>query len=339
MIGCVRPVAGVAVALLLLWCSSGSGRTGGPPAARTWGYHDCPLDREIIDSSHVVRLNATTGAVTSVEFTRTGDPRAKVFTANPIAPRAAVELTRNDGVKGFSDAGSDAVALVGQPRTDLPTKWAVHAVAVEEAGALRFVGPCAPEFTRQWAAMQAGFSSTGDLAFLGRMVNEALSPGRGADLRNMAVLQGPDASEVTDLLAPRWEGRVRTVMLSLTFTPPEAAGAAGLASGVGFFGIGRGAGVSAPVLEVVAVVPLEGPVHVQILDGGQPIGVPLDLANSNCRDAEGMQVTVDMTALTSRCQAGISADQKSRIDDAQKALQFDHSAAAPQFASGPPGQG
>lgn len=148
-------VGAAAGAVLLMSCSSSE--VAEEPIVRDSA--SCALDRAIVNASHVVRVDASSGAITAVELTRTDDPRAAVFAANPIAPGAAVTLTRYDQVDGFADGGSDVVALVGQPRTDLPDEWTVYAVASTAGGALKFVGPCGEEFDRQSSPSSKG--STG----------------------------------------------------------------------------------------------------------------------------------------------------------------------------------
>ena len=331
-------VAASIAVLVLAGCSNYPAEKGQPSPGAPWNYGRCALDRAIVNSSHAIQVNSASGAVTSVEFVRTTDPRAAVFNAHPISAGAPVKLTRDDGVAGFADAGSQALTLVGQPRTDLPDEWAVHAVATIDGSSVRFAGPCSAEFDRQFASLRKVFGGASDVALLQRMVDEALLPGRGADLHNAVVPEG-SSMEATDLLAPRWAGRVRVVSVTVSFAPQGTAGAAGLQSEVGFFGIGVGAGLSTSTVDTMAVIPKTGKVHVLILDDvGRVVAAPLDLANSDCRNAAGMLVDVDLVALTASCHGGISPANQARVEAATAHLAFDNASVKPEYTDGPPGQ-
>ena len=334
-----RLVVATSIAVLVIaGCGNQPAAKGQPSPGTAWNYGRCALDRALVNSSHVVQLNSASGAVTSVEFVRTTDPRAAVFEAHPIAPGVPVKLTRDDAIDGFPDAGSEALALVGQPRTDLPDDWAVHGVATVDGSSVRFAGPCAAEFDRQFAALRKVFGGASDVTFLQRMIDEALLAGRGADLHNVVVPEGT-SMEATDLLAPRWAGRVRVVSLTVSFAPQGHAGAAGLQSDVGFFGMGVGAGLATSTVDTMAVVPKSGTVHVLIVDDvGHVVAAPLDLANSDCGSAAAMLVDVDLVALTASCHGGITPDDQARVDAATARLSFDNSVATPEFTDGPPGQ-
>ncbi len=329
-------IAGLATTVVLAGCSSDSVDRGATPAV--WDYGRCALDRAIVDASHVVRLDATSGAVTSVDLVRQSDPRADVFATHPIDVGADVKLVRADGVSGLADAGTEAVALIGEPRTDLPDEWTASAIATQDAGTLKFVGPCSTEFERQFTAIRRAFSGSGDVAFLARMVDEALLPGRGADLRNVAISPAWTANEVTDPLAPRWEGGVRVVAMSVSFSPQGQGGSAGLLSDVGFYGIGLGPGLETTTVSTFAVVPKAGGVHVLIQDElGRTVATALDLADTACRDASGLYVSVNLVELTASCQPGITSDQQADLDSRTAKLGFDHSVAVPDFEAGPDG--
>lgn len=294
-----------------------------PPV--TYDFARCGLDRVLVDSSHVVRV----GDAPVVEFERASDPRSTTFAAHPI-----------DSDDRFDDVEKGEVALVGLARTDLPEEWTVHATAADVDGRVRFTGPCAPEFDRQFVALQAAFDGAPDLALLERMVDEALQPGRGADLRNVVAPPGWSAVDVADPLPPRWEGRVRVVSLTLQFGPPGLGGIAGISSGVGYAGQGIGAGVPTTTLAMLAVVSTDGPAVVLLQDeSGAPLGDALDLAATDCRDATGMMVTVDLQTLTASCRiAALTEVQAAEVAAAQAALQFDRSAASPAYSDGPPTQ-
>jgi hypothetical protein len=334
-----RLVVATSIAVLVLaGCSNHPAAEGQSLPGAPWNYGRCALDRAIINSSHAIQVNSASGAVTSVDFVRKTDPRAAVFKAHPISAGAPVKLTRDDGVAGLSDAGAQALTLVGQPRTDLPDEWAVHAVATIDGSSLRFAGPCSAEFDRQFAALRKVFGGTSGVALLQRMIDEALLPGRGADLHNAVVPEGT-SMEAADLLAPRWAGQVRVVSLTVSFAPQGKAGAAGLQSDVGFFGIGVGAGLSTSTVDTMAVIPKTGKVHVLILDDvGHVLSAPLDLATSDCAKSVGMLVDVDLVALTASCHGGSTPDDQARVVAATAQLAFDHAAAKPEFADGPPGQ-
>ena len=301
------------------------------------GVQRCALDRALIDASHVVRFNVSTGTVEAVTLARPSDPRADVFERFPLTSGARLDFRRVDGFDGFDDTGSDAVALVGQPRTDLPEQWAVSAVAKATDGTLAFVGRCAVEYDRQFAAMKVAFAGSGTVEFVERMVDEALLPGRGADLANIAAAPGSGASEVSDPLAPRWDGRVRVVAVTVSFAPRGLAGSAGLQSEVGYFGIGVGEGLAVTALDTLAVLPLEGPVSAMIVDEvGGVVGVPLDLTDSRCRDASAVYLSVNLEDLSVACQPVARTDTQPLVDEAQRNLQFDDSVAIPDYADGPP---
>lgn len=297
--------------------------TDDPPV--TYDFARCGLDRVLVDSSHIVRAD---GADT-VEFERPDDPRRATYTAHPI-----------DADDRFDGVAKGELVLVGLDRTDLPDEWTVHATATDVDGQVRFTGPCAPEFDRQFVALQGAFDGEPDLAFLVRMVDEALQPGRGADLRNVVAPAGWSALEVSNPLAPRWEGRVRVVSLTLQFGPPGLGGIAGVSSGVGYAGQGIGAGVPATTLTMLAVVSTDGPATVLLQDeSGTVLGDALDLAGSACRDATGMQVTVDLQTRTATCRVAVLTEvQTAEVAAAQAALQFDHTAASPAYSDGPPTQ-
>jgi hypothetical protein len=204
-------------------------------------------------------------------------------------------------------------------------------------GGLRFDGPCGVELDRQLGALRAVSGGDDDLALEARTVDEALLPGRAADLRNIVAVRGP-VSEVTDPLPPRWEGRVRVVHLTVTFTPPGRAGVAALQSEVGTYGIGVGEGLAVTTLHTLAVVPLEGGVQVAILDdAGDVLATPIDLPGAGCLDASGTVVTVDLDELTASCRAGITPEQQARVDAATTALRIDDTVAVPDISDGPPG--
>jgi|GEM_PF-2994793 len=298
---------------------------GGDTPPITYDFARCGLDRVLVDTSHIVRA----GDTTTVELERSNDPRAATLVAHPIEA---------DNV--FDDMAAGALALVGLARTDLPDEWTLHATASDAGGTVRFTGPCAPELDRQFVAVQAAFDGNADLAFLERMVDEALDPGRGADLRNVVAPAGWSAVEVTDPLAPRWEGRVQVVSLTLRFDPPGLGGIAGVSSGVGFAGQGIGAGVPATPLTMLAVVSTDGPAVVLLQDeSGVLLGEGLDLAGTDCRDAIGMMVTVDLQTRTATCRvAELTEVQTAEVAAAQAALQFDRTAASPSYSDGPPTQ-
>ncbi len=326
-------VVGLVTAVVLAGCSSETNRAATPAA---WDYGRCALDRALIDASHVVRLDPTSGAVTSVDLVRQSDPRADTFTTHPIDVGVNVTLARADDVSGLADAGTEAVALIGEPRTDLPDEWTAYAIATQSAGTLKFVGPCSIEFERQFAAVQQAFSGSADVAFLTRMVDEALLPGRGADLRNVAISPAWTANEVTDPLAPRWEGGVRVVAMTVSFSPQGHGGSAGLQSEVGFYGIGLGRGLETTTVSTFAVVPQTGPVHVLILDDlGRLVATALDLTDTACRDASGLHVSVNLVELTASCRPGITSDQQAEVGNITAKLSFDHSVAVPDFEAGP----
>jgi hypothetical protein len=289
----------------------------------TYDFLRCGLDRVLVDSSHVVRVDDPV----QVELERSSDPRAATYAAHPID--ADDEL---DGVE------QGQLALVGLARTDLPDEWTVHATATDADGSVRFSGPCAPEFDRQFVALQTAFDGAGDLAFLERMVDEALEPGRGADLHNVAAPVGWSVVEVTDPLPPRWEGRVRVVSLTTVFSPPGLGGIAGVSSGVGFAGQGIGTGVAATSLTMLAAVAADGPAVVLLQDeSGAPLDEALDLDGTDCRDATGLFVAVDLQTLTASCRAvELTAEQQAEVAAAQAALVFDHTAASPSYSDGPP---
>ncbi len=325
----------VAVALATLAaCSSGSPSNA---AETTWDVRRCPLDRAVINASHVIRVNPA-GAVTSVDFVRESDPRAALVDAAPLAAGAEVTLTRWDAVEGFADVSADSLALVGQPRTDLPDEWMAQALAVDDGGTIRFTGPCGPEYDRQFDALQSAFDGADDLAFLERMVDEALLPGRGADLHNV-VSGGESVGEVTDALAPRWEGQVRVVWVRVSIAPQGRGGAAGLQSAVGTYGIGRGPDVASSTFELLAVVPKAGRVLVAIWnDESKLVAAPLDLDDTMCRDADGLLIAVNVADLTATCSIGINPAQQAQVEQAQSELRFDHTSAVPEYSDSPPGQ-
>ena len=303
--------------------TAGLAACGGDDPPVTYDFLRCGLDRVLVDSSHVVRVDDPL----QVEFERADDPRAATYAAHPLD--ADDEL---DGVE------RGQLALVGLARTDLPDEWTVHATATDADGSVRFSGPCAPEFDRQFVALQAAFDGAGDLAFLERMVDEALEPGRGADLHNIAAPVGWSVVEVTDPLPPRWEGRVRVVSLTVQFGPPGLGGIVGVSSGVGFAGQGIGAGVPSTSLTMLAPIATDGPAGVLLQDeSGKVLGDALDLATTECRDATAMFVTVDLQKLTATCRAlELTEAQQAEVVAAEAALVFDHTAASPAFSDSPP---
>ena len=308
-----------------------------PSGRSSIGARGCALDRSVIDASHVVRISSS-GVVESVVLERENDPRRVAIDAFPIEPGARPDLTRVDGARALPDVDGGAVALIGQSRTDLPAEWAVHALATRDGDAhLQFDGPCGVELDRQLGALRAVFGGDDDLALVARMLDEALLPGRAADLRNIVAASGPLA-EVTDPLPPRWEGRVRVVHLTVTFTPQGRAGVAALQSEVGTYGIGVGDGLAVTTLDTLAVVPLEGGVQVAILDDtGGVLATPIDLPGTGCSNASGIVVSVDLDDLTASCRAGITPEQEERVDAATVALRIDDAVAVPAFSDGPPG--
>jgi hypothetical protein len=298
---------------------------GGDGAPATYDYSACALDRVLVDSSHLVRI----GDTPAVEFERAGDPRAATFAAAPI-----------DADDRFDGVAEGELALVGQARTDLPEEWTVHATASDTDGSLSFTGPCSLEFDRQFAALQAAFGGADELAFLARMVDEALQSGRGADLRNVVAPAGWSAVEVTDALAPRWEGRVRVASLTAQFSPPGLGGIAGISSGVGFAGQGIGAGVPTTSLTMLVPVATDGPAVVLLQDeSGTLLGQALDLTGTDCRDATGMFVTVDLQTRAATCRiAELTEVQQAEVTAAQAALVFDRAPAIPAYSDSPPTQ-
>lgn len=291
----------------------------------TYDFARCGLDRVLVDTSHVVRV----GDAPAVEFERSTDPRRATSAAYPI-----------DAADRFDGVTRGELALVGLARTDLPEEWTVHATADDAGGRVKFTGPCAPEFDRQFVALQGAFDGAPDLAFLERMIEEGLQPGRGADLRNVVAPPGWSAVDVTDPLPPRWEGQVRVVSLALQFGPPGLGGIAGISSGVGYAGQGIGAGVPTTTLSMLAVVSTDGPAVVLLQDeSGALLGDALDLTGTDCRDATGMMVTVDLQTRAASCRiAELTEVQAAEVAAAEAALVFDRSAASPAYSDGPPTQ-
>jgi hypothetical protein len=298
---------------------------GGDDTPTTYDYWTCALDGALVDASHLVRADESP----VVEAIRADDPRAATFEANPI-----------DSDDEFEAVQPGELALVGLARTDRPDEWTVYARATDTDGAVRFAGPCGPEFDRQFAALQQVYGGSADVAFLARMMQEALEPGRGADLRNVVQPAGWSGVTVSDLIAPRWEGKVRVVWLTVAFGPPDAGGIAGIQSGVGFSGLGVGPGVTSEAQSALAVVSVDGPAVVLLQDdAGDFLATPLDLAGTPCRDAVAMTLEVDVEALTATCvPAALTESQQAEVSAAQAALAFDRTAASPAFSEGPPTQ-
>lgn len=333
----IRGWGAAAVAIALVTLAACSSESPSLAEESTWDVQRCPLDRAVINTSHVIRVNPA-GAVTAVELVRESDPRAANVDAVPLAAGADVKLTRWDAADGFADVSADSLALVGQPRTDLPDEWMAHALAVDDGGTIRFTGPCGPEYDRQFDALQSAFDGAADLGFLERMVDEALLPGRGADLHNV-VSGGESVGAITDALAPRWEGRVRIVWVRVSIAPQGRGGAAGLQSAVGTYGIGRGPDVASSTFELLAVVPKAGQVRVAIWnDESKLVATPLDLDDTKCRDATGLLIAVNVADLTATCSIGINPAQQAQVDQAQAELRFDHTSSVPEYSDSPPGQ-
>lgn len=135
---------------------------------------------------------------------------------------------------------------------------------------------------------------------------------------------------------------MRVVSMTAVLFPGGSGGVVALRSAVGSYGVGVTTGLSdsATTVWTLAVVPTDAPVTVTILEVDvtpeHVLATPLVLADSECRDAVDVQLRVDLVELTAACSAGIDAGLQAQVDAAQAALQFDDSAAVPDYTTGPP---
>ncbi len=144
--------------------------------------------------------------VTDVLSVRLNDPRSSFFP--DFSDVETITLSREVSGSPLAEvAGTDALVLAGQKYIGTAQEWNVlAALTAAPDGTFSFIGPCGEEFDRQFAAIAAGLQATPDVTFLKQSMQEALTPGRVADLTFLAEpleRRCVDPADVPPSIAPR----------------------------------------------------------------------------------------------------------------------------------------
>jgi hypothetical protein len=239
-------------------------------------------------------IDATVGQVLEQ---RHDDPRAPFYPHVAEGTQLLLSVPLAGSVFGLI-ANSSAVVAVGQLFHGTSQEWQLRAAMhIADDGTVAFMGPCAQEYGSQFSSLASGLDATPNKLFLERLIDEALVPGRGADLDYLSQPASGRGFDSGGGVPPSLAGKVRVI--GLWGTPVGSANVVvGLRSEYGPGALSAAQAASGGSWMLPAYVPVNGDVEIIIGDTPDQYAPVLTIDAATMTGIDALHVTFDLGAMT-----------------------------------------